>query len=55
MPWKHGLEELALGLLGVVVQFEFGPLVVAPLYEWIYSTAFHLGPLNEIGFVLLSE
>jgi hypothetical protein len=52
MPWKHGIEELALNLLGVVVKFEFGPLVVTPLYEGIFSTALHLGPLDEVGSVL---
>ncbi len=52
MLWKHGLEELALVLLIVVMQLEVGPLVVAPLYEEIYSTAFHLGPLDEVGSVL---
>jgi hypothetical protein len=52
MPWKQGIEELALGLLGVVVQFEFGTLVVTPVYEEIYSTVLHLGPLDEVGPVL---
>ncbi len=42
----------SLVLLGVVMQLEFGPLVVAPLYKGIYSPALHLVPLDEAGSVL---
>ncbi len=52
MPREHGLEVVDLLLLGVVVELEHGPSVVASLYERIHGTPRHPLPSHEGSAVL---
>ncbi len=44
---KNGLEILVLAFLGVVVKLKLRPLGVAFLFERVYNTTFHDGPLDD--------